>query len=215
MAEYALDEAPSTDTLRLWNKAMFHFNDRLFFWVVKPASKGYGWLLPRRARLGVRNAIDNIQFPRRFLNCGLQGRFDGAGVELARFLTNSTVGLAGTWDPAREWMNLQPERRDFDQTLGKWGAGTGTFITWPFLGPSSVRGTFGAAGDWATSPFTLLDWAGADIAFWVSPAVTMTNQVNDASLGKTPYETILEIAVDPYTAVRDAYLQNRAKKIAE
>jgi len=192
------------DPIRPWNDLWFHFNDKLFFWFVKPVSKAYGVILyPRFVRIGIQNFIYNLGFPGRFFNTSLQGRFKRTASELACFLINTTVGVAGFWDPATRWCHLETYPEDFDQTLGVWKIPMGIYLTWPFIGPSSLRGTVARMGDSVLDPIA---------GYW---AVVLLNQINSASLGRTEYEALLDAALDPYVAVRDAYVQNRQKKIAE
>jgi phospholipid-binding lipoprotein MlaA len=193
-----------SDPLRPWNVAWFHFNDKFYFWLVKPVSTGYRYILyPRFVRVGIKNVLDNLAFPGRFLNCALQGRPNPTGTELLRFLTNSTLGVAGVWDPATIWFHMARYDEDFDQTLGAWGLPTGVYLNWPVVGPSSVRGTFGLLGDWVLNPIVNTSYG------------TALSTINTTSLGLNEYETLLKAALDPYVSIRDAYFENRAKEIAE
>jgi len=204
MAEYPEEAGSASDPMYGWNVAWFQFNDKLYFWGVKPAAKGWRYLIyPRPARVGIHSLIENLAFPRRFFNCLFQGRVKGAGVEFSRFFVNTTAGVAGLWDPAKKWLKLEPQNRDFDQTLGKAGIGTGCYVTLPFVGPSSVRGTFGWILDTALNP-----------AAYASGGSALA-QINDTSLDLNPYETLLTMALDPYTAIRNAYTQNRKHKLEE
>lgn len=201
------------DPIRPYNRAIFGFNDRLYFYVMKPMYKGYNKVVPEKARLSVRKFFSNIRTPVRFFNCLFQGKFKGAGTELARLVINSTIGLGGLFDPAKSQFNLEIQDEDFGQTLGKHGIGSNYFIEWPFLGPSNLRDTIGFVGDIALDPITLL-------TFFVSPFATTGargyNTFNEVSIDKgEAYETIVEPAIDPYIAIQDAYTQNRIKKIEE
>lgn len=202
--DYAEDEGPTiADPLKYWNVVWFQFNDKLYFWLLKPVSIGYKYLLPRPLRVGIKNVFINLAFPVRFVNNMFQGKLKRTGMELSRFLVNSTVGVLGLWDPATDWFHWKRYDEDFDQTLGVWHLGKGFYLTWPLLGPSSVRGTFGAAADAALNPATYLPGGGVLV------------RINDRSLGNKDYETLVENAVDPYSAVRNAYIQNRDKVVKE
>ena len=193
---------PIPDPIQPVNRAMFQFNDRLYFWVFKPVASGYGWLVPKLARRGVRNFFSNLGMPIRTLNCLLQGQFGGAGTELGRFGINTTVGVAGFGDPAGAW-GLEKQREDFGQTLGVWGAGPGFFINWPLLGPSSVRGT---AGSLADAPLYAPKYV---------PGLTLYERVNNTSLRLGEYEDMKAGALDPYIAIRNAYHQHRQHLVRE
>ncbi len=201
------------DPIRKYNRAIFTFNDKLYFYFMKPMYKGYNKAVPEKARLSVRKFFSNIRMPVRFFNCLFQGKFKGAGTELARLVINSTIGLGGLFDPAKSQFNLEKQDEDFGQTLGKHGMGSNYFIEWPFLGASNLRDTIGFVGDVALDPLTLL-------AFFVSPFASTGargyNTFNEVSIDKgETYENIVEPAIDPYIALQDAYTQNRIKKIKE
>ena len=86
-----------------FNRTMFVFNDRLYFWVLKPVASGYRVVVPPPVRVGIKNFFFNLLTPVRLINCLLQGKGGHAGGELGRFFINSTVGMAGFLDPAKEY----------------------------------------------------------------------------------------------------------------
>lgn len=202
------------DTLQPFNRAMFAFNDKAFHYFFKPIYTGYNSMIPVQARISVRNFYTNIRMPVRFFNCLFQSNFKGAGTEMLRFVINSTVGVAGFLDPARSKFHLEKQERDFGQTLGKYKMKSGTYIVWPFIGPSNTRDTIGLVGDTALDPLTWVSY------FFLKPIESMGNytyeSVNDLSVdtGET-YESVTKPAIDPYIALQDAYLQNRVKRIKE
>lgn len=120
------------------NRVVFRFNDTLDTYALKPVAKGYDKIMPQPLNDGVSNVFNNVGEPKNFLNNTLQGKFHDAGVDLARFLLNSTVGVVGVFDVATR-MGLSRNREDFGQTLGAWGVESGPFVMLPLFGPSSVR----------------------------------------------------------------------------
>lgn len=202
------------DTLQPFNRAMFAFNDKAFHYFFKPIYTGYNSMIPVQARVSVRNFYTNVRMPVRFFNCLFQSNFKGAGTEMLRFVINSTVGVAGFLDPARSKFHLEKQERDFGQTLGKYKMKSGTYIVWPFIGPSNTRDTIGLVGDTALDPLTWVSY------FFLKSIESMGNytyeSVNDLSVdtGET-YESVTKPAIDPYIALQDAYLQNRVKRIKE
>ncbi len=199
------------DPLEPFNRAMYHFNDKLYFWVLKPVAQGYKAVVPEVARIGVNNFFTNIAFPIRFVNCLLQANFRGATVEVGRFVLNTLGGIGGLLDPAsREDVGLPKQDEDFGQTLGVYGIGQGFYINWPILGPSSPRDTLGMVGDYFTHPFFYYD--GPWLITWELRAF---DKVNDTSLRIGDYESLKEAAIDPYVAIRDAYAQYRLKKVRQ
>jgi len=206
----AAEQVEIADPLEPFNRAMFTFNDRLYFGVLKPVAEAYRAVVPEPSRVSVGNFFSNLRSPIRFVNCLLQANVIGAATELFRFMLNSTIGLAGLFDAAgSEEIGLVRQDEDFGQTLGSYGIGQGFYIVWPFLGPSSPRDTVGMAGDYFAYVISYLDpWYA-----WL--AVRVYQATNDASLAIGNYEAIKEAAIDPYLAVRNAYVQYRQKKVEE
>lgn len=197
------------DPLEPFNRAMYHFNDKLYFWLLKPVAQGYQKVVPEVARIGVSNFFTNLAFPVRFVNSLLQADFSGATTEVGRFLLNTLCGMGGLFDPAsHEEINLAKQERDLGQTLGSYGLGQGIFINWPILGPSSPRDTVGMVGDLFLHPLTYLN-----NPWYAGTAAKGYGKVNDASFKIGDYESLKEAAIDPYVAIRDAYVQYRMNRV--
>ncbi len=114
-AEAAREEyAP--DPLERLNRGIFYFNDKVYFWFLKPASQIYGVFIPPGLRTCIRNGFDNLKFPIRFVNNVLQGKFKAAGIETGRFLINSTVGFAGFFEIAAPGFLSASSRRRGDRS---------------------------------------------------------------------------------------------------
>jgi len=199
----------TSDPLAPWNRAMFHVNDRFYFWILKPVARGYGKVVPRPVRVGTKNFFHNLATPIRIVSCVLQGKGTAAGGELGSFLANSTLGLLGIFDVTRDYPALNPPEEDLGQALGTWGIGNGLYIVWPFLGPSTLRDSVGMVGGWALDPASYLQPTG------VAVGVTTIEKVNATSFRIGDYETLRDAAIEPYEAFRDAYVQNRNKSVAE
>jgi phospholipid-binding lipoprotein MlaA len=198
------------DPLEPLNRAIYHFNDKLYFWFLKPAARGYNYVFPEEFRIHVRNFFINLLFPVRFVNSILQGNFDGAAVEISRFVVNSTLGIGGLFDPSSRGLRLPMQDEDLGQTLGVYGLGNGIFITVPVLGPHTARSLVGWVGDGFLDPITwyvqpmLLSWG-----------VKGYKKFNEVSLTLGDYEALKEAAIDPYVAIRNAYVQYRDTKVKE
>jgi phospholipid-binding lipoprotein MlaA len=197
-----------SDPLEPINRIFFQFNDKLYFWFLKPVSSGYKAVVPKPARIGVKNFFSNLAFPIRFVNCILQAKFEGAGYEVGRFLTNSILGLGGFINVAEKQFNMKAYDEDFGQTLGAYGLGNGFYINWPVLGPSTFRDTIGDAGDYFLDP---VYYADLDTTYDIS--IKGYEKVNDTSLVIGDYEDLKKSAIDPYIAFRDAYFQYRRNKV--
>ena len=196
------------DPLEPFNRAMHQFNDKLYFWALKPVARGYKAVVPEPARLSVKKFFSNLGFPARFLSCLLQVDFSGAATEAGRFTINTIWGIGGLMDPSSgKELDLQKQDTDLGQTLGVWGVGQGFYIVWPVLGPSSPRDSASIAGDYFLYPVSYISpWYA-----WLG--VRTYEEVNGTSLRIGDYEALKDAAIDPYVAFRDAYAQYRFKKI--
>ncbi|MBU1041167.1 MAG: VacJ family lipoprotein [Proteobacteria bacterium] len=202
--------AQTPDPLEGWNRMWFTFNDKLYFWALKPVAQGYGAVIPERPRIWVGNFFHNLMYPVRFVSLMLQGKPSAAAVETSRFIGNTAFGLGGLADITADSKPFKPigsTEKDLGLTFGYWGAGNGLYLVWPFLGPSSGRDTLGYAGDYFLTPTSYIHpW------YW-SIATKGYDKINEVSMRIGDYETLKDASVDPYEAVRDAYLRNRFKKI--
>lgn len=207
LGDYLGDEEPAVtiyDPLEPFNRAMYHFNDKFYFWALKPISEGYQKIVPEAARVCVQNFFYNLRFPIRFVSCLLQADLKCSGTELGRFVINSVWGIAGLLDLASDKdLNLKKQDVDLGQTLGFYGLGHGFYIVWPILGPSSARDSIAIPGDLVLYPVSYIrPWQ-------LSLGGRGYDMVNDTSLAMGDYETLKEAALDPYEAIRDAYIQHR------
>jgi phospholipid-binding lipoprotein MlaA len=198
-----------SDPLEPINRVFFGFNDKLYYWFYKPVAGVYNKIAPEPVRVGFQNFFLNVLFPVRFVNSLLQAKFTGAGNEIGRFFINTTLGLAGFIDIAGKKFGIKPSDEDFGQTLAFYGLGQGIYINWPLLGPSSAVDTVGLAGDFFLDPgYYFLD-------FNSGVAEKSFKTFNDSSLVLADYQNLKDSALDPYIAVRDAYIQYRHNKIGK
>jgi phospholipid-binding lipoprotein MlaA len=202
------DQAPVNatriaDPLEPMNRVFFAFNDTLYFYLLKPTARVYNAATPEIMRVGVKNAFSNLRYPIRLASCLLQGKGGDALRETGAFLLNSTLGMLGLFDLAKNHESLKTNREDLGQTFGAWGAGHGFYLVLPVLGATSLRDGLGGAGDSFLDPATYLTpWEH-------SLAVKGYDKFNGVALSLGDYEALKEAAIDPYLAVRDAYAQHR------
>ncbi len=199
--------ATVADPIEPVNRAIFTFNDKAYYWFFKPVAKGYNVVVPRGVRVAVRNFFSNLAAPIRVANNLLQGNFRSTGTELLRFTINSTIGMAGLFDPAHDGFHLERKEADLGQTLGRYGLGQGMYLVLPLLGPTTLRDGAGIAGDLVLDPLSYIRPTEASIG------VNAYKRENDLSLRIGEYEDLTGSALDPYVAVRDAYAQHRAGKV--
>lgn len=129
-----------------FNRSMYKFNYHLDKYVLLPVVSGYEFITPTLVQDGISNVFSNLLEVRNFTNCIFQLKGMQTLTTLGRFLTNSTIGIAGIFDPATS-MGMQKQDEDFGQTLGYWGTGTGNYLVLPLFGPSNVRDTGGIVVD--------------------------------------------------------------------
>ncbi|HIO61678.1 MAG TPA: VacJ family lipoprotein [Deltaproteobacteria bacterium] len=225
--EFSASEKEVFDPLSGYNSVMTEFNDGFYIFVLDPVARGYRWVLPDEARRGVKNFFHNLLFPLRFVNNVLQLKAKNAGEEFLRFSINSTVGILGFWDPAKEWFGLEAHEEDFGQTLGHYGVGGGFHVVLPFLGPSNLRDMFSLYPEMQMDPVNYVEnrpynipqpegeYLGLSRKTLQQSELTLLKTINRESLRIGQYANLKKDAIELYPFLRDIYEQNRAKLIKE
>ena len=217
--EFAQTDADDiVDPLSGYNKIVTSFNDQIFTYALDPLSRGYATVIPEHIRKSFSNLIHNIQFPIRFTNNLLQGKFQNSSDELERFIVNSTVGIGGLFDPANTYMKVPAHNEDFGQTLGHYGVGAGFHIVLPFFGPSNVRDVIGLTADGYTSPLVYqkgLQKYKVPRNYGEAIGIKGFEILNKNSLNLDVYETLKKDALELYPFLRDVYEQKRTADIKE
>ncbi len=197
-------EPQEYDPWEPFNEKMFAFNYNFDKYLLKPVAKGYNFVMPDELQRMIGNAFDNINPVPKWVNNLLQQNYKGFFTEVGRFLINSTLGIGGLWDIARQEFGLQKTRVDFGQTLGKWGVQPGPYLVLPFLPPLTVRDGIGYGVDGAMDPLSYF------IPFiWDKLGLRIGDTINDRSLNLDLFQGFEESTVDMYSAVRNGYLQRR------
>ena len=129
-----------------YNKSMYRFNYNFDKYVFLPVVNTYEFILPTFAQTGVSNFFNNIAEIRTLYNSLFQAKGEKALTTTGRFLTNSTIGIAGLFDPATSF-GMKRQKEDFGQTLGVWGVPAGNYFVIPILGPSTIRDFSGVVVD--------------------------------------------------------------------
>jgi len=207
-----LEDLLISDPLEPLNRGIFWFNDKLYFYLLKPVARAYRHV-PEPWRISVKHFFSNLAAPVRIVNAGLQGKFSDAGNELTRFATNTTLGIGGLFDPSREHFGIDIKNEDTGQTLGHYGIGTGPYLVLPFLGPSDLRDAIGLLGD-SNLDISYYLW-GKDKSNYDYIGSKAVFVINALSLDKDTYEGIKQDALDPYLYMRDAYTQYRKNLVEE
>jgi len=188
------------------NRKVYAFNDALDVAVVRPVAQAYVEVLPSFVRTGVRNFVGNLVDVWSVVNAGLQFKGQAAAEGFMRVAVNSTLGLYGVLDIATEVGMARP-REDFGQTLGHWGVGPGPYLVLPLFGPSTLRDGLALPVDMQASPARF--FSGSD----EKTAVTVL-RVTDLRAGLlTAGDALKAASLDPYSFLRDAWLQKRENEV--
>jgi phospholipid-binding lipoprotein MlaA len=187
------------------NREIFRFNDTLDTFALKPIAQGYDKITPDFLQTGISNVFRNVGDVANLANDVLQVKPYAAGVDTARLLMNTTLGVLGFFDVATH-AGLARNDEDFGQTLGYWGVGSGPYVVLPFLGSSTVRDAFGRFPDSYVSPYPYVnDVPVRNSAFALNIVDTRANLLDAEKM----------ITGDKYTFLRNAYLQNREFKVKD
>jgi len=192
-----------------FNDPVFQFNYKFDRYLLKPVAKGYDVVVGDGEKQLLANIFDNVAMPKRLVNSLLQGKFGGAGRELARFLINTTLGGAGMTDVAKYQFGIEKSEEDTGQTLAVWGWNQSPYLVIPFLSPLTVRDGVGYVFDLALDPINYF------LPFAPSAGRFGTRTVNERAINIETFESVEEGTVDLYSAVRNAYLNKRKKQIKE
>ena len=215
------------DPWEKFNVLAFEFNYKFDKYLLKPVAKGYNYIMPDPVQIGIANFFQNIRFVPRMLNNVFQAKFKGAGIEGSRFLINSTLGIGGFFDPAKKWFNLETPVEDTGQTLGSYGVKPGPYLVVPLVGVFTVRDGLGYIADIFLDPFNwfvlpIIKLNGAPKLVTHDDTITFAQMgmragiiINERSLNLEKFQGVEESTLDLYAAVRNAYLQQRARLIRE
>ncbi len=194
-----------------WNRGTHEFNEDFDDAIMKPLATGYLFSTPESLDRGITNFFSNIDDISVSINNFLQFKFLLAGMDLSRFLINTTAGIGGFVDVA-SMIDLPKHNEDFEQTLGVWGVPSGPYLVLPLWGSSSPRGVAGLIGDALMDPLNYTLFAG----FAASAASTVADvvDVTDKRAGFMTTEKIVdEAAINRYDFVKSSYLQHREYEI--
>lgn len=193
------------DPIEKVNRASFTFNDYFDRIVLKPLSEGYIAVMPRQGRSMVSNFFDNVTYADTIINDFLQGKGRQGFADVGRLAVNTTVGVAGLFDPATS-LGLEKHDEDFGQTLGVWGFGPGAYVVVPVYGPNTVRDLPGLATGALTSA---VFWSGFFLTPYVTIPVSVLSAADLRSRSDNAIRFVNETAIDPYVFTREAWVQHR------
>lgn len=193
------------------NRAVFAFNEAVDDAVVGPAARAYDAITPAPVQTGVRNVMTNLNQPVVFANALLQGDVHAAGDTAGRFLMNTTIGVGGLFDVATH-EGVPEHRRDFGQTLARWGVGDGPYLVLPVLGPSNLRDASGRFVDRYPHPLNWNEHESGEAWAWTLRGL---NGVDTRARLDDALDSLDRTAIDPYVQTRSAWRQSRAAFIRD
>ena len=194
------DDTEDYDPWEPFNEKIFMLNCAADRYVLRPVAKAYNDLVLDGERDAIHNMLDNVAMPKRFINSLLQGKFNGAGRELARFLINSVLGLAGMADVAKYQFHIQRSDEDGGKTLAHYGVGAGPYLVLPLLPPLTVRDGIGYVLN--------MD----PINFFVPLLAVFSKGTGDMINGRAATLQVdggQDVTLDHYAAARNTYLTRR------
>lgn len=196
-ASELIETVAGNDPIEGFNRAMFTVTDVGMDYVVDPLGRVYTSILPRPAIEKIDNACYNLEFPGRAISCLGSAEFGGAWDELCRFLINTTVGVAGLFDPAGYWWDIYSTRANFGQMFSVWGIGPGCTFILPFMSSLNVRDTVGSIFDIAFDIKTYIPYAGSATA------------LNRMVMAQRSYEQAVDGSADRYRTYKELMLIRR------
>lgn len=199
-----------TDPFEGFNRKMFWINQKLDRNAALPAAVFYKSSVPSDFRDGLHNVLTNLGAPVTTANDVLQGEFHRAGMAVARFGVNTTVGILGINDPATG-MGYPEQHEDFGQTLGVYGVPAGPYFVLPLLGSALPRDWVGRIYvDHFFSPLSYLDYSGH---YYVSLGTRIFSTVDGRARVIDDLHDIERSSVDYYAAMRDTYIRRRQDRV--
>jgi len=201
-----------SDPFESVNRVTFQFNDFVYIKIMQPISNGYQKVTPDPIERGASNFFENLAYPVRLVGNLLQLELKDAWLETERFAVNTTLGIVGVRRAADKFERLQPiPAEDVGLALGTWGIGSGPYLVLPLIGPSNCRDLVGLVGDRAVNPlkkpFSVIEDYQWQFAYDATEVVVNSPKLFDI------YTQMKEGAIDPYSAMKNAYAQRRRAMI--
>lgn len=196
------------DPYESYNRTVFQVNNDFYDYIASPINDAYTTVTPEFFRTGVTNAFSNVSTVPDMLNDVLQWNWRYFVKDTARLVLNTTLGLFGLIDVAGA-AGIPEHQQSFSYTLATWGWSNSNYFMIPFLGPSTVSGAVSVIPNYLMSPLTYVHGGAWQYPLWGFDGLqTISNQL-------PAYNAINEVAIDPYVAIRNAYMQNREYVLAQ
>jgi len=198
------------DPIEPVNRGIFWFNDKADEYVLGPVSRGYDDIMPEFAKKGIGNFFTNLTYPIKLVADIIELDFSQAGKDTSRFAINTTIGLVGLMDVAKD-LGLEYNRSDIGIALGRDGVPGGPYLVIPFLGPSNLRDGFGLAAGAFVSPTAIMAYSGVDydVTLWVTVGTRALEFIDTRAKLEDAIKTAKESSIDYYLFMQGAYTQYR------
>ena len=180
------------------NRKVFAFNLGLNKYAIRPVHILWCSVMPEYGIERIQTAYRNIEYPKRLISTLIQKDFKASGTETLRFLTNTTIGIGGMFDPAKRYFKLEPVNEDIEQALAKCKCKSGSYIVLPVMNGTTARGIAGKILDTSLNPTT---YVGTPVLAMVKAGLT----VNRTSYIQPLIKMIESNYADPYEIARKMY----------
>ena len=198
------------DPFERLNRLTLRLNGHLGRWLIDPLVRAYDFAVPAPGRQAIRRALVNLDSPAVFVNDVLQFELADAAVTVSRFGVNSTVGVAGLFDPATRF-GLVRHDSDFGQTLALVGVPSGPYLILPVVGPTTARDGTGYLVDFLFRPTTYLLAPGTQVV--LTTVTEGGTGIATLDANADALHALEASAVDYYAALRSAFYQDRTARI--
>ncbi len=206
-----IGELSGHDPLEGFNRSMFEVDTVIMDYIARPLGWIWSSVLPRPVIQCIENACHNLAFPGRMISSLGSAEWECAGVETGRFLLNSTVGIAGLFDPAEYWFHLYKTDADFGRMFATWGIGPGCRLIIPGSRHINIRDDIGSIFDYLLDIRTYLpysSWA------YVNNVVALHPQfVNVIKGSADPYRTYVMMSLLNRELQLDKWYYDYAKDV--
>jgi phospholipid-binding lipoprotein MlaA len=191
------------------NRRLFAQEEALDHRLVRPTAMTYRRVLPKWVRGLIADALSNLKEPTVAVNDALQGHGAKAARTVTRFVVNTTIGVAGSVDVART-IGLPRRTNDFGLTMARYGVGAGPYLFLPFVGPTSLRDSFGGIVSMALNPLSYVTFPGLEE---IRASAAVAGSLDTRVAAEAELRTLRAAAIDPYASVRAYWTESRAAQV--
>ncbi len=186
------------DKFEKFNRKMFTLNSKLNKYALKPIHIIWASIMPKYGMDRIQGIYNNIEYPKRLASTLIQKDFKASGRETVRFLTNTTVGLGGMFDPAKKYLHIEPVQEDMGQALAKCKVKSGPYLVVPGLVSTNPRTL---AGKLLECPFDAAMYLGTPITALAKAGFLM----NKTAYMQPLIDMIESTYADPYDIAKKLY----------